>query len=260
VYVYTAASRSISPIAAPGTPVPGGGTLDYAADPTMNDVGDIAFTGHLAGRPCLTNIPQTASIGCVRDLFARDARTRAIRRVIGAGDQAPGGGIFRDIRQPVLNTRGDILFRAVIIADGGVQQTGYFLSRGGNIVSLARTGDAMPGGGAFLRAASQTGNWDLNDVGDVTFSAALDTLSEETGFRDHGLYRWSNGALSLVIRSGDALPAGIVFALQPEGLLGIASPFSGAAINNGGDVLFQAAVITPEGVLETVLYVREAGH
>ena len=38
-------------------------------------------------------------------------------------------------------------------------------------------------------------------------------------------------------------------ALQPLGLLGISVPFSGAAINESGQVLFQATVFSPQGFL-----------
>jgi hypothetical protein len=257
VYVYSAVSGLISTVAAPGARAQDGGTFDYAAEPTMNEAGDVAFTGHLAGRPCLTNLPQTVAIGCVRDLFVRDAGAAAARRVIGVGDAAPGGGVFRDIRYPVVNGGGDILFRAVILPKAGPLETGYFLSRAGQIVPVARVGDAMPGGGAFRTAAFQVGNWDLSDRGDVTFSATLNTVSEETGFAEQGLYRWSNGKRSLITRTGAPLPAGVVLALQPVGLLGIAAPFSGAGTNNSGEIMFQATVIPPEGFLETVLYVRK---
>jgi hypothetical protein len=250
-------SGAIAEVAAPGRPAPGGGVFDYASEPAINDAGDVAFTGHLAGTPCLTTIPQTIGIQCVRDLFVRDAAGGEIRRITGVGEPAPGGGTFRDIRYPVINRRGDILFRAVVDLDEGGRATGYFLSRSGELLSLARTGDPLPGGGAFLNSAGQPGNWDLNERGDVTFSATLDTVQEEYDLDDHGLYRWSDGVLSVVTRTGDLLPAGPLLALQPLGLLGISSPFSGAALNDRREVLFQATVISPDGFLDTVLYVSQ---
>jgi hypothetical protein len=145
----------------------------------------------------------------------------------------------------------------LIDLDDGGRATGYFLSRSGQVLSLARTGDAMPGGGAFVSSAGQPGNWDLNERGDVTFSASLDSVQEEYGLEDQGLYRWSDGVLSVVTRTGDELPAGRLVALQPLGLLGISSPFSGAALNDRRQVLFQGTVVLPDGFWDTVVYVSQ---
>jgi hypothetical protein len=261
--VFLAApAGGISTVAAPGDPAPGGGTFDYTAQPAMNDNGDIAFTGHVAGTPCLKP-SQRYVIGCVNDLFVRRGHAATIVRIVGVGQPAPGGGVFSDIVYPVINSAGDILFRAVVNTDSGAG-AGYFLSRAGQIIAIARTGDAMPGGGSFTTAAGQPGNWDLNDRGDVAFSAALDTfdgLFGQWGIADQGIYVWRSGGLSLVVRSGDFVPEGEIAALQPDLYLGSPDPFSGAQINNVGEILFQAIVIT--GAVEggytggTILYVKK---
>jgi hypothetical protein len=256
VYLASGAGE-ITTVAQPGSQAPGGGVFDYASEPAINDAGDVAFTGHLAGTPCLVTIPQSLGIGCVRDLFVREGASGDIRRIAGLGDAAPGGGSFRDIRYPVLNRRGDVLFRAVIDTEDGGRVTGYFLSRGGQVLSVARAGDPMPEGGSFVAAAGQPGNWDLNERGEVTFSATLDTVQEDWGLDDQGLYRWSDGVLSVVTRTGHVLPAGPVIALQPLLLLGGSAPFSGAALNGRGQVLFQATVMLSDGFLDTVVYVSQ---
>jgi hypothetical protein len=250
---------SISTVAAPGTPAPGGGTFDFATEPAMNNAGDIVFTGHVAGTPCLATIPQTRLIGCVRDLFVKRAATGTVERIAGVGRAAPGGGVFRDIRYPVMNERGDILFRAALLTDAGLE-TGYFLSRDGEILTIARVGDPMPGGGSFVGVSFQPGNWDLNERGDVAFSAQLDTFDNvlgEFGLADQGLYTWRNGVVTLVIRSGGGVPGGEVVALEPPEFLGNSAPFSGAQINNSGQVLFQAAVLGENGSFDGILYVQQ---
>jgi hypothetical protein len=44
------------------------------------------------------------------------------------------------------------------------------------------------------------------------------------------------------------LPAGQVIALQPVGVLGLFFPFSGAAINNAGRLLWQVTVVDSAAV------------
>lgn len=259
VGVFVAARNGqISSVAAPGDPAPGGGTFDFASEPAINAAGDVAFGGHVAGRPCLTTVPQTVAIGCVRDLYVRRGSSGAIERIAGVGEPAPGGGTFRDLRQPVINVSGDVLFRAVLDTDTGVS-TGYFLSRGGIVLAIAREGDPMPGGGHFVGTSFQPGNWDLNDRGDVAFSATLDTFDNvygEYGVSDQGLFTWQNGVTSLVIRSGAAVPDGQVVALAPADFVGGSGPFSGAQINDSGAILFQAFVIG-DNFAASVLYRRD---
>jgi hypothetical protein len=250
----------ISTVAAPGDPAPGGGTFDFATEPAMNDIGDIAFAGHVAGTPCLATIPQSTIINCVADLFVRRGRTGTIARIAGVGQPAPGGGVFADTRYPVINNGGDVLFLAVVNTDSG-PASGYFLSRGGETSAIARPGDSMPGGGHFTAAAYQPGNWDLNDRGDVAFSAGLDShdnLFGQFGLADQGLYTWRDGVLSLVVRSGDGVPGGEeIVLLEPLAGFGDSSPFSGAQINNLGEVLFQALVVGGPHFLDCVLYVKK---
>ena len=254
VGVFTASPNGdIRPVAVPGQAAPGG-VLDFATEPALNTRGDIAFTGHLAGRPC-DQPSQAASIGCSRDLFVRSATTGAISRIAGRGDPAPGGGAFRSLSYPVINAGGDVVFRATVLTASGLRR-GVYVARGGVVASVATFGQEMPGGGRFVAASVQPGNWDINDRGDVAFSALLDTDSDEDGIVDQGLYRWTAGTLSLVVRSGSGLPDGsVVVALQPLTFLGASFPLSGSAINVRRQVLFQATVLNLDRFFfGTVLY------
>ena len=42
---------------APGDPAPGGGTFDYTYNPWINDRGDVAFGGHVAGEEVVVRLP-----------------------------------------------------------------------------------------------------------------------------------------------------------------------------------------------------------
>lgn len=265
VYVATP-DGAITTVAAPGDAAPGG-LFDYAADPYMNNDADVVFGGHLKGSSLCPS--QAFGLGCARDLFLRDADTGLISRLVGVGQPAPGGGTFRDIRFPVINSAGDVLFRAFLNTPEGVS-TGYFLHRDGTLIKVARAGDPMPGGGNFVGTAFQPGNWHLNDRGDVAFSAALDSHDNIFGdcggdpdcvpLSDTGLYTWSGGKTSLVARSGMVVAEGEIVQLQPPSFLGTAAPFSGAQLNNSRQVLFQAAVAFFDEdrlLLDGILYVRE---
>lgn len=213
----------------------------------------MTFTGHIAGTPCLAGAPQGEVVGCFRDLFVRRAASGRIERLAALGSPAPGGGTFLDVLHPVAANNGDVAFEGVVDTGGGYF-LGVFVVHAGTVTAVAREGDAMPGGGRFLSAGFQPGNADINDRAQVAFSATLDTDDNGDGLLDQGLYRWTAGKLSVVVRTDVVLPAGQVIALQPVGVLGSFFPFSGAAINNAGRLLWQATVVGTGGFLQTVLY------
>jgi hypothetical protein len=196
-------------------------------------------------------VAQSVVIGCDHELFVRRAGGQVVR-LVARGSDAPGGGVFLDVLHPVLSDNGDVVFIGAV-DNGGDFFLGVFVARAGHVESVARLGDAMPGGGRFLSGAFQPGNADVNDRGDVAFSATLDTDDNGDGLLDQGLYRWTGGKLSVVVRTGVVLPAGQVVALQPLGALGSFFPFSGAAINHARRVLWQATVVDGSGRLLTVL-------
>jgi hypothetical protein len=127
---------------------------------------------------------------------------------------------------------------------------GYYLYNrvDGTTTIIAQPGDPMPGGGHFVSPIRyQVGNVDLNDRGDVTFGAVLDTDTNGDGQPDTGVYQWSNGTLTLIARSGTAIPgAGTIGQMGPpeEGNWG-----SGAMSNEKGQVFLQATLTDGTGVL-----------
>ena len=102
----------ISSVVSPGDPAPGGGVFDCAFGPWMNDRGDVAFTGHVAGDECRpAGSPRKRYvIGCLGSVYVKEAATGKIRSIAHAGDPAPGGGVYRQAKSPVINNRGDIVF------------------------------------------------------------------------------------------------------------------------------------------------------
>ena len=93
----------ISSVVSPGDPAPGGGVFDWAFGPSINDGGDVAFMGHVAGEECR---PPRASphpailIACLSSVYVKKAATGKIRSIAHAGDPAPGGGRIPPGLQP----------------------------------------------------------------------------------------------------------------------------------------------------------------
>ena len=150
--------------------------------------------------------------------------------------------------------RGDLVFTGDLtpIDQGLGQDLGVFLYRHGQTQPVVLPGDPLPGGGHLVRVSGQTGNIDINARGDVTFNAILDTDDNGDGEADSGLYLWSRGELSVIARTGTVVPnVGAVRGLRPPGVGGAGFPFvgSGGALNDRGQVLFQATLEDGRGVL-----------
>jgi len=229
-----AADGTITPVVTPGDPAPGGGTFDLADMPSINAHGDVAFGGHVDGAPCVTFAPQDSFIHCDEDLFVKRA-PGGIERIVGAGDPAPGGGVFRSGEFPTINAGGDVVFIGDLTPPPGRHlDMGVVLYRDGHILPIARPGQSMPGGGHLVQAFALAG---LNDQGEVGFGGLLDSDTLGLGY-DTGVYTWSNGTLQLVARTGTSL-AGL-------GLLDEVD-FPSVAINDRGRLLFAADAQGDEG-------------
>ncbi len=220
-------------IVAPGDPAPGGSVFDLAFNPWVNDGGDVAFGAHVKGQECI-NIG-SGTLFCGESLYLRRHATGVIDSIAHQGDPAPGGGNFRYAWGAVMNNRGEIAFMGELGTLGGSR--GIFLHSGGGNVAIARPGDTMPGGGIIqtVNPVQSMGNYSLNNRGDVSFNAALDT-------GESGLYVHSNGRLNLVARTGTVIPgvgtiASVVFFI------------TGGTLNDSGQLSFFATLADGSGVL-----------
>jgi hypothetical protein len=238
------ATDRITRVAAPGDPEPGGGKFDFAQNPWINDVGDVAFGAHVSGEPCIDfDVPQSQRIFCAESVYVRERATGTIRSIAHQGAPAPGGGVFRLAFGPVVNNRGEILFIGDLTpAPGTGTALGVFLHTGSRTISVARPGDPLPGGGSLAAASFFVSNYDLNDRGDIAFNASLDT-------GEQGLYvrRSEDHRLVLVAKTRTQIPG--VGTIQDFDLQGQGRPSSGAMINNRGQVLFGANLTNGSGVV-----------
>ncbi len=243
----------IASVVSPGDPAPGGGTFDFAENPWINEKGDIAFGAHVAGEECIDlGVPQSDRIFCAESVYIKKAASGEIQSIDHQGDAAPSGGTYRLAFGPVLSDRGDIAFIGDLTpAPGFGENLAVFLHSKGETVSIARPGDPMPGGGNLVRASFMILDEGLNSRRIVAFSAFLDTDDNGDGVNDTGLYVSSHGVLRLVARTGTVIPGvGTIAHLGFPDALNL-SPFllSGAAINNRGQVFFQATLTDGTGIL-----------
>jgi hypothetical protein len=234
-------------VARPGDSAPKGGTFDAASNGWINDGGDIAFGAHLAGEEC---VDIGSPFACGESVYLRKAATGVIESIAHQGDPAPGGGTYRLAFGPVLNSQGDIVFIGDLTPPPANGVTlGVFLVSKGLTTAVARPGDPMPGGGNMVSAGNQDATYGINNVGDVSFAAKLDTDSNGDGIADTGVYVSSRGSVHLVARTGTFIPS-----LGTIAYLGLA-PFcstpcvTGGVINNRGQVLFFATLSDGTGVL-----------
>jgi hypothetical protein len=237
----------ITKIVSPGDPAPGGGLFDYAGTSgaggaVINSNGDVAFVGHVAGEevPFPGFPPQTALISALGSLYIKDSPSGLIRSIAHTGDSAPGGGVYREIISPALNSSGEVAFIGDISPFPNVNQhLAVYLHSKGVTRAIALPSDAMPGGGHFVTSGF---GLSMNNASDIVFSADLDTDLNHDGVPDTGIYVWSNGSLRLVARTGTVIPGVGTIGQIATGTMIIPPPpsyFPGAGVmNDHGQILF----------------------
>ena len=152
-----------------------------------------------------------------------------IRRIVGDGDAAPGGGLITTIVRPAINDGEEIVFSSTIVGGSIYPASVLWISQpGAGLQDLAMTGDAAPGtaGGTLSGFPSQAR---INNAGEVAFYA---NISGASGGSNAGIFVASlAGGVQKVVRLGEASPAGGTFTSIN------AVPW----FNNAGQVLFRAS-------------------
>ena len=264
LYRYAHDSRTVTAAVAPNcTPAPAGGTFaGVFFGTTLNNAGDLLFSGIIA-TPQGIHIPGQKYIGLGMGVFKAGAGG-PISSVVSPGDRAPNGGTFDWATVGWINAGGDVAFDAHVrgeeITGAGAPDQSFIINAlgslyvknglSGTITSIAHSGDAAPGGGAFRQAISPV----LNDSGAVAFLGDLSTPPQANQIT--GVYLHSNGAITRVAGPGDSMPGG--------GTLITASTVGSQQIhiNNAGEVAFNAALSTDvngDGVADTGLFVWSSG-
>jgi hypothetical protein len=136
--------------------------------------------------------------------------------IVGAGDPAPGGGIFFVLDVPSVGPQGQVVFRGGTTAFPAT--SGLFEFASGTITPLITDGTRANTG---ERVTPQTSRLLAN--GDLIVADAF----------SGSLYRFSNGVLTRLVGTGDSAPGGGTFSI-------LLSP----AINSSGQIAFQGFTST----------------
>jgi hypothetical protein len=235
-------------IVAPGDAAPGGHVFDDAWNGSNNNAGDIAFSGHVQGDPCVYIFVPYA---CGDSLYLRNAATGAITSVAHQGDPAPGGGTYSTAFGGLVNGADQVAFEGSTGANDTPPFNVYKWSKD-VITPVAVSGEPMPGGGDYASASGNDGTFGQNDHGDISFTTALDTVTN--GLNDTGAYVWSHGSLHLVARTGTVMPGVGTIArlgefLNPNNGTNPPAYSMGGVINNRGQVFFTGTLTDGTSVL-----------
>ncbi len=148
--IFTGTSVAVQAVAVDGGAAPGGGTYGttFSLNPAINGAGQVAFRADVV------------SVSASRGVFAGVAG--AVQAVALDGTTAPGGGLFDNLFNPMLNGSGHVAFLATLTGSGvtAADNQGLYAGQAGGLVKIVRTGeqvDVDPGAGVDLRTVSSIG-------------------------------------------------------------------------------------------------------
>lgn len=234
--IYLSAKGQLVKVAAAGDAAPGGGSFAALAAPVLNAGGTVAFAAVVEGGPTPGGVFTAGSAG--------------LRQVVGAGDAAPGGGVFARISEHVgLDDAGRVAFGAFLGQGGGPggRRGGVFLSADSVIAPVALLGDAAPGGGTFAAFGDAPS---LASDGGLAFIAAIDGSPGTTGVYasgPEGLLRMAGpGDMTADGQAIGDFPLNASVAAGPRGGLTFQSTLR-SSDKQGGDGPPEAIVLFPPG-------------
>lgn len=201
----TFAISSASPAVANLSAAPGAGGALFSAlgNPIMNSVGAFAFSGSLSGNGVLT----TTNSGIW--LYASNGTGSQLVRT---GQSAPGGGVFKSLSAPVLNSSNEVAFMGTLSGNGVTTTNAagiWSADSSGTIQQIVRAGSAAPGiSGAVFSAFMQLAS---PDEAGVVFVATMATGPGGISASNNvGL--WATEAPGdtpeLIVRKGDSFTVG----------------------------------------------------
>lgn len=230
--IFLSAKGQSAKVVAAGDPAPGGGSFAALGAPALNAGGAVAFAAVVEGGPTPGGIFVAGEGG-------------VLRRVAGAGDPAPGGGVFTRISEHVgLDDAGRVLFGAFLgqaAADAGI-----FEASGSAVTPVALVGGPAPGGGKFVSFGDEPS---LAADGCLAFIAAVDGAGSTAVY---GSGPGGSGSLARVAQPGDALADGRRIGAFPLNASVQAGPSGWIAFQaelGSGDEQAEAIVLSPPGRL-----------
>jgi hypothetical protein len=246
--LFAGPPRGLALVAREGSPAPGtqegvvfgsyyfGYSSGFSA--VLNNAGDLAFNAILDG-PGVIDENNGA-------LFAGPPSALAL--IAREGIHAPGtpeGVVYREsfgFRDLAINNAGHVAFTTFLDGPGvvaeepgvfaGVNNLAVYAGPPGALFLVARAGSPAPDtAGANYRRVSLA---DLNDAGQVAFSAALEVVTGE--YEDVAIYAGPPDSPALIARRGDPAPG------TPAGVIYRDIYFKPLELNEAGEVAFQATL------------------
>jgi len=230
--IWSEGSGSLALVARVGDPVLGATneTLSYGGFGNffvLNSAGQMAFKAGLQG----------SGVSPFTSIWSEGFGS--LTMVARSGDQAPdtpSGVIFRNFRDPLLNSAGQTAFMGFLAhTTGGANRTndgGVWSEGSGSLALVAREGEPAPG----TPSGVQFGNFDyqpaFNSAGQTAFLVGLTGNSVFFRTNDQGIWSEGTGSLELVARAGDQAPdtlSGVNF-----------QAFSSPVLNSAGNTAFHA--------------------
>ena len=183
--IIASVGGTLRKVVAQGDPTPAGGTFAAFGPPVVNAQGAVAFAAVVEGK----TVPG--------GLFVASGDT--VRMVVGAGEDAPTGGIFAKFSERIaLDDAGVVAFHGML-KFAPVEAAIFAVDRG-RARAVSRLGDPAPGGGTM----THFGLWPaLGPGGSVAFAASI-----EGGPTPLAIAMADGAGLVEVVAVGDSLPGG----------------------------------------------------
>jgi hypothetical protein len=271
--IFTSNRRELTPLVQPGDPLPGGGTVIFPMAHAVNDGGAMAYLALVDSSTATQGIfrtdgthtvaiarddigaPTGGSFISLRDPVINDFGQVAFEAemtggaadfgiflgeggnltpVFVANQIAPGGGIFEDFGNPVINARGQVA--AVASLTNSTSPIGLFVGDGTNAVAIALTGQPAPKGGNYDSRSAFAKPLSINDRGEVAFHVGL-----TGGTSSQGIFRGDGQHTTTVALAGSIAP----------GTTGTFLSFQDIKLANNGRIAFIATLLPGVGGVDT---------
>jgi hypothetical protein len=220
--VFMFAKGQYSVIAREGMTLPGGGKVLNAWWPRINDASQVSF---------VANTAENDNYG----IYMWEKGT--ITPILQPDTDVAGSKVVQ-AKWAVIGGSGDIAFVGEVgQADGGADvatmNTGIFLFSKGKLITVAKPGDPLPGGGTLRAIEHKRGPVQTNKDGTVVFLAEI---SDTEG----GAFVYKEGKLGVIARTGMMLEGVGQVGPMVRDIAGFSSYNIG--LNDNGQVVFPATI------------------
>ncbi len=234
LFRWSHSSGTLSAAVVPNvTPAPNGGVfvgINFSV--SLNNTGDVAFTGYV------TNTP----VGLGEGFFVQSA-FGSISSIARTGDSSPDGGTFvlSDAAAAlgiVINDAGDVVFEGNTTLDTANHTKLYSRRAGTGNIQL------IPPPAGVVRY----GSFAVNNRDDVVFGGHY------IPYGQGAVYVRRAGETSIIAKVGEAAPDGGTFSFITGAGYG-----GHIALNNAGDIAFEAATTLPDSSVDEAVYYYSGG-